>query len=420
MFDPNIYQRINQVNPDELLNSYQKGVALGDQQMERQVKLSNLAKAQRIQDIYKNSVNKDGSINQEMLLSGLAKEDPEKMMSTKKQFNELEKSSYDLQDAQQKAILGQLSITGPATKSLIEMSDEEAQKSLPAFKVLLEKNNLAVNKMPMDSQGNPIWDRRYYTNAYLMAKNTKDNLERMKIESSIQKDNEDLKLTRAKTAKELSDLKYSQNKAGLTEGQKAVDKDFAKDYNDWTSGGSENARIEINKLKNVVSNLKKGNVSTGGMTGVLGDRFTSNNVLAARADVQSTVMNSLRSILGAQFTEKEGERIIKNTWNEADSTENNIARLNRLIDNLNAQANDKDLKAKYYEQVGSLAGLNKLSRDNNSQNQDYINKPSKDILGGTEANAGQYSQMPKKGAIDGGYVFIGGDPANPSNWKRAK
>ena len=78
MFDPNIYQRINQVNPDELLNSYQKGVALGDQQMERQVKLSNLAKAQRIQDIYKNSVNKDGSINQEMLLSGLAKEDPEK------------------------------------------------------------------------------------------------------------------------------------------------------------------------------------------------------------------------------------------------------------------------------------------------------------------------------------------------------
>ena len=77
-----------------------------------------------------------------------------------------------------------------------------------------------------------------------------------------------------------------------------------------------------------------------------------------RSDVQSTVMNSLRAILGAAFTEKEGERVIRNTWNEADTTANNISRLNRLVENLKAQADDKDQKVGFYEQnSGSLSGF---------------------------------------------------------------
>lgn len=143
---------------------------------------------------------------------------------------------------------------------------------------------------------------------------------------------------------------------GSSEGQKALDKDFAKDYNDWTSGGAKSARSEINKLTSVVQDLKNKKVTTGGLTGLFPDQMTSDKVLSARADVQSTVMNSLRAILGAQFTEKEGERIIKNTWNEADSTQNNVARLERLVSDLTNQAADKDTKARYYEQYGTLSG----------------------------------------------------------------
>lgn len=155
-------------------------------------------------------------------------------------------------------------------------------------------------------------------------------------------------------------LKNREEKAklakGSSEGQKALDKDFAKDYNDWTSGGAKSARSEINKLTSVVKDLKDKKVTTGGLTGLFPDQMTSDKVLSARADVQSTVMNSLRAILGAQFTEKEGERIIKNTWNEADSTENNVARLERLVSDLTNQATDKDTKARYYEQYGTLSG----------------------------------------------------------------
>jgi hypothetical protein len=146
--------------------------------------------------------------------------------------------------------------------------------------------------------------------------------------------------------------KEKSKNTGFSVGQKKVDQEFAKDYNEWTSGNSEIARSEINKLQSVSEKLKNGSVTTGGLTGMFPDQVTSNEVLSARSDVQSTVMNSLRAILGAQFTEKEGDRIIKNTWNEADSTENNLARINRLVSDLTAQAEAKDAKAQYFKETG--------------------------------------------------------------------
>lgn len=141
-----------------------------------------------------------------------------------------------------------------------------------------------------------------------------------------------------------------------TDGEKVVDKEFAKEYNDWTSGGGESARNEITKLKNVADNLRTGAVTTGGMTGMFPDRMTTKETLSARADVESTVMNSLKAILGNAFTEKEGQRIIKATWNESDTTENNLARIERLVADLESKANAKDEKSMYFSENGTLKG----------------------------------------------------------------
>jgi hypothetical protein len=140
-------------------------------------------------------------------------------------------------------------------------------------------------------------------------------------------------------------------------GQRELDKQVAKEYQDWTSGGQKIAQSEISKLRSVADKLRNKELSTGGLTGLFPDRITSKEVLGARADVESTVMNSLRAILGAQFTENEGKRIIQNTWNEGDSTENNLARLDRLVNDLENKAVDKSQKANYFEQSGgTLAG----------------------------------------------------------------
>lgn len=167
--------------------------------------------------------------------------------------------------------------------------------------------------------------------------------------------------------------KESGSKAGFSEGQKALDKDFAKDYNEWTSGGSSSARSEIDKLRGVLGRLETGEVTTGGLTGAFPDRFTSDKVLKARADVESTVMNSLKAILGAQFTEKEGNRIIKATWNEADSTQNNLDRLSRLVTDLEDRANAKDAKSQYYaNKGGTLSGFGTNSPSPQTQQKNLL------------------------------------------------
>lgn len=161
----------------------------------------------------------------------------------------------------------------------------------------------------------------------------------------------------------------------LTPGQKKVDQTFAVDYDKWTSGGKKKAYEEINKLKNITSLMKSGVIKTGGTRGMLPDRLTSDNLLKARSGVFGSIMASLRQILGTQFTEKEGQLVIKSTWDEAQSTKNNLERVESLIESLEAQAKAKDKKVEYFSKNGSLFTKNgsvydPLKEMENQENED--------------------------------------------------
>lgn len=176
------------------------------------------------------------------------------------------------------------------------------------------------------------------------------------------------KLARKDALSAKMDVKKAETELRGTEGQRAVDKDFAKDYNEWTAGGAKTARSEIQKLKAVADKIRANKVSLGRENALIPDILADNDRLGARADVQSTVMNSLRAILGAQFTENEGKRIIANTWNENESEENNLARLDRLAQDLENQANDKDAKARLFESTGSIKGLGSMGSNTGLNN----------------------------------------------------
>jgi hypothetical protein len=209
-----------------------------------------------------------------------------------------------------------------------------------------------------------------------LARMEQDKLEQRSLQSS--RDAE----TKAKLA-----LKQGEIDLKGTEGQRAVDKDFAKDYNEWSAGGAKIARTEIDKLKGVAQKLRNNEISLGRENRLIPDLLADNDRLGARADVQSTVMNSLRALLGAQFTEKEGQRIIENTWNENDSEENNQARVDRLIKDLENQANDKDAKARLYERTGSIKGLGSMGSDtglNNTINNMQVPGQKVKVSNGTE------------------------------------
>lgn len=265
----------------------------------------------------------------------------------------------------------------PEFEALNAMPEQERAKRFSSTMKMLEQQGMPTDRLNRDLNGDFIYDPTVWNIQYsgIQSKpeyqayqNAKAELDSKQYQLTHMKNADDLAGKRfaldAQKAKDEKALAYAKLNAeekkgasGINEGQKVLDREFAKDYNEWTSGGAKRAQSEINKLTNVLEGLKSGGVTTGGLTGAFHDRLTSDSVLSARADVQSTVMNSLRAILGAQFTEKEGERIIKNTWNEADSTQNNVARLERLIGDLQSQAEDKNMKARYYENVGSLAGF---------------------------------------------------------------
>jgi len=146
-----------------------------------------------------------------------------------------------------------------------------------------------------------------------------------------------------------------------TEGQKAVDKDFAKDYNDWTSGGQATVDKNLKRLQNAKNILVKRKDDTfgtsGRLTGMLPDVLRSEESKQLREDVQAAAQGALKATLGTQFTEKEGERIMKAAYNENLSPEANIAKIDAAIKELETAKQNKNAKSSYFEKLGTLTGF---------------------------------------------------------------
>lgn len=145
-----------------------------------------------------------------------------------------------------------------------------------------------------------------------------------------------------------------------TEAQKAVDTTFGKEYAEWVAGGGmADTKRQIVQLEEVLGKLKSGANLTGPFIGNMPDAVL--NVfnpasIETRNAVEEVVQRNLRLVLGAQFTEKEGERLIARAYNPALSEEENAKRVGRLLEQIKAGAAAKASAAQYYEQNGTLRG----------------------------------------------------------------
>jgi hypothetical protein len=146
----------------------------------------------------------------------------------------------------------------------------------------------------------------------------------------------------------------------LTPGQSKVDEKFADDYVAWTTGGGQDAAAQIAQLKPVIQALEEGKPITGVPVAVQPDlllAMTNPKALQSREQVEEVVQRNLRVILGAQFTEKEGERLIARAFNPKLPPEENAKRLRRLFLQMSSAAEQKNAAASYFEQNGTLRGF---------------------------------------------------------------
>lgn len=172
-------------------------------------------------------------------------------------------------------------------------------------------------------------------------------------------------------ARERAKMEYDQQSQAYTEGrkpteaQKAVDTNFGKDYAEWVAGGGfADTQRQIAQLDEVVGKLKtkRGMFEqnlTGAGVGMTPDwllNVVNPEAVSARNAVEEVAQRNLRLVLGAQFTEKEGERLIARAYNPSLSEAENAKRVERLLSQIKQAAAAKVSAGQYYEQHGTLRG----------------------------------------------------------------
>lgn len=146
----------------------------------------------------------------------------------------------------------------------------------------------------------------------------------------------------------------------LSQGQEQVDKDFAKEYaKNKASGGFADSQKLINQLQEASDALASDDSLTGPIVGNVPDgirAITNPKAINTREKVEEVVQRNLREVLGAQFTQKEGDRLIARAFNPRLSTETNKRRVDALIKQMKVAAQTKQAAVEYFEQNGTLQG----------------------------------------------------------------
>ena len=173
---------------------------------------------------------------------------------------------------------------------------------------------------------------------------------------------QELRAQQALAAAREKDLRQEEEKRKAPkEGEKTLDREFAKEYSEWSSTGKPDFDKNVAQLGRAVTILQSKKDATLGATGkwtaLIPDKLRSGEDLAIQQDVEQAAVASLRAALGAQFTEKEGERIMKQSFDPILSEEENIRKILATIEKLTKIAQAKDKKASFFRENRTLQGM---------------------------------------------------------------
>lgn len=146
-----------------------------------------------------------------------------------------------------------------------------------------------------------------------------------------------------------------------TPGDKEVDTTFAKDVAPFITGGYTDTVKQLDQLSEAVGALTsapEGSLS-GPQVGVMPRQalaVMNPKAAAIQENVEEVVQRNLRLVLGAQYTEKEGERLIARAYNPYLSQAENAKRVKRLITQIKTAADEKLAASKYFQEKGTLKG----------------------------------------------------------------
>ena len=152
-----------------------------------------------------------------------------------------------------------------------------------------------------------------------------------------------------------------------SEFEKKVESVAADVYADWAlKGGAANARARIAQLDDVVKSLEKSAQGKGPtLTGVqiqLIPEFARPllvpSSLEARQNAERVIQDGLRAILGAQFTQVEGENFLKRAFDPNLGPDVNARRLSLILEQMKESAKQAQALSDYVEKNRTARGFN--------------------------------------------------------------
>lgn len=163
--------------------------------------------------------------------------------------------------------------------------------------------------------------------------------------------------------------------AGLSVGEKSLDKEYGKQYEKYTSKGRANAVNSIMKLKKLQQEVEKdtGFGEAGGTRWPIPDMLRSRTAIERRDDARNFANVTLKELFGGQLSDAEREAAAREFWNDSLDNESNAKRLKGKIKELEDGLKSQDAKARYWEKNrGSLKGF-KLEKTEDEKALDWAN-----------------------------------------------
>lgn len=181
----------------------------------------------------------------------------------------------------------------------------------------------------------------------------------------------------------------------LTGGELKADEKFASTIPDYIDGGGNaGLRENINTIQNLVSKLEKNpNKYIGTLKGIAakspGGEIVAKEAKAFKQRYDSVIQQTLRQILGAAYTAREGSDVLERGFNPTLPVAENLDRLKSQYRILKAQADSKSQAVKYFQENGTIKGL-KLNtvtipeeNDPSNENQNTGGKATATLSNGT-------------------------------------
>ena len=246
---------------------------------------------------------------------------------------------------------GQVLASGLQSMNAYEKSSKEADFEREKFNYLKTQdaidNILTAQKISSDGSGKTanIKDFNFYKNLSKEDQETWDK---------IDKNNPEIAglIASAVTSAEQG------TKSVVSPGQLAFDKSAGTSLSKFVIEELPQQLANIDKIDDVIAIMQNQEVTgpvEGGTPFAL-KLFTNPESIGVEDDIRSIIYQSLRATLGAQFTEKEGERLVAATFNKYLNEEVNIKRLQRLREETVRGLDTKSEMYDYLQENGTLKG----------------------------------------------------------------